>query len=918
MSSHKKFVIIDGNAIIHRAYHALPQTLTTKKGELVNAVYGFAAVLLKVLKDLKPDYIAATFDLGGPTFRDKMYKEYKATRVKADQSLYDQIPRVKELVASFNIPIYEKQGYEADDVIGTIVTQVSDEPTENFIVTGDLDTLQLINDKTKVYTLKKGVSEEIVYDETHVRQRYGFGPDQVIDYKALRGDPSDNIPGVKGIGEKTAGDLIKDFGSLENIYKALEKGGKSAEKIKERYQNLLKEHKEEAFLSKKLATIERKTPIEFNLEKAAVKNYDRTKVVTLFSELEFRSLLNKLPGEPGGKRFQGSMELGSKTPEVDRIKIAEKLGLDYQLVDSEEKLIKLTKELVNLEELCVDTETTSVDPLQAELLGISFSWEKDKAFFVSLVKLPGALEKLKLILENTKILKFGHNLKYDYSVLRQAGAEMQPLYFDSMIAAYLINPGIRQYNLDNLVFTELGYEMQPLEELIGKKGKNQLPVEAVPVEKLSWYSCEDADFTFKLSKKLDPELTHHATEDLFHNMEMPLVEVLAHMEEAGIKIDMEFLHKMNKEVTVRISEIEKQIFKQAKMEFNINSPLQLKEVLFEKLKISTLGLGKTKTGISTAAAELDKLKDKHPIIALISENRELAKLKSTYLEALPKLINPKTGRVHTSFNQTVAATGRLSSSDPNLQNIPIRTELGAKIRKAFIAEKDFKLLTADYSQIELRIVSSLANDEKMIESFQKGEDIHVRTAANINEVPLDKVTPQMRRAAKATNFGIIYGLGMHGLARNADISLDKARAFIEKYFTIHEKIAEYLEDSKDQAHELGYNETLFGRRRYYPEINSGNMGLRAAAERAAINHPVQGTAADLIKMAMIEISKKLPDVSPKSRMILQVHDELIFEVPENEVSKVSKFVKDIMENIYKLKVPIKVDTGVGGNWGECK
>ncbi|MFA5070352.1 MAG: DNA polymerase I [Patescibacteria group bacterium] len=918
MSTQRKFVIIDGNAIIHRAFHALPPTLTTKKGELVNAVYGFAAVLLKVLKDLKPDYIAATFDLGGPTFRDKMYKEYKATRVKADQSLYDQIPRVKELVSSFNIPIYEKAGYEADDVIGTIVEQVAKEPTENIIVTGDLDTLQLINDKTKVYTLKKGVSEEIVYDETHVRQRYGFGPEQMIDYKALRGDPSDNIPGVRGIGEKTAGDLIKDFGSLEKIYKALDKGGKAAEKIKERYQTLLKEHKKEAFLSKKLATIERKTPIEFDLEKAAVKNYDRQKVVTLFSELEFKSLLNKLPGEPGGKRFQGSMDLGSNTPEVDRKKRSDKLGLDYQLVDTETKLTKLIEELRNLEELCVDTETTSLDPFLAELLGVSFSWQKDKAFFVSLVKLPEALEKLRPVLENGKILKYGHNLKYDYAVLRQAGVEMQPLYFDSMIAAYLINPGIRQYNLDNLVFTELGYEMQPLEELIGKKGKNQLPVSAVPVEKLSWYSCEDADFTFKLAKHLDPDLEHNAAEGLFHKMEMPLVRVLTHIEEAGVKIDADFLGKMNKEISVRLIEIEKQIHKLAKTKFNINSPLQLKEVLFEKLKISPLGLSKTKTGISTAAAELDKLKDKHPIIALISKNRELAKLKSTYLEALPKLVNPKTGRVHTSFNQTVAATGRLSSSEPNLQNIPIRTELGAKIRKAFIAEKGFKLLAADYSQIELRIVASLANDEKMIESFQKGEDIHIRTAADINEVPLDKVTPQMRRAAKATNFGIIYGLGMHGLAANADISLDKARAFIEKYFTIHEAIANYLNDSKEQAHELGYNETLFGRRRYYPEINSGNQGLQAAAERAAINHPVQGTAADLIKMAMIEISHKLPTVSPKTRMILQVHDELVFEVPEPEVSKVSKFVKDTMENIYKLKVPIKVETGVGGNWGECK
>lgn len=905
-------MIIDGNALIHRSFHALPPTLTTKKGELVNAVYGFTSILLKVLKDLKPEYLVATFDLAGPTFRAKMYKEYKATRVKADQSLYDQIPRVKEVVKAFNIPIFEKEGFEADDMIGTIVKklEISNSEIENIIVTGDLDTLQLVSKNTKVYTMRKGVSEEMIYDERAVKQRYGFGPEQMVDYKALRGDPSDNIPGVSGIGEKTAGDLIKEYGSLEKVYKNLEK-------IKERHQKLLKEQTKEAFLSKELATIKKDVPISFDLGEALVRNYERGKVVELFQELGFKSLLNKLP-DSGANLFQGKMELGPGEKENERKETVKDLGLEYKLIKEESELIELIKELKKQKEFCLDTETTGLNPFFCELLGISFSFEENRAFFISLVKLPEALGKLKPILEDEKILKYGHNLKYDYAVLKQNGIEVKPLWFDSMIAAYLINPGIRQYNLDSLVFSELGYEMQPMTELIGKKGKGQIPVEKIPVEKLSWYSGEDADFTFKLAKKFDPELDQKNLDKLFHEMEMPLVKVLANMEEAGVKIDSNFLKKMNKEVSAEIKKLEKKIYKLGQGEFNINSPLQLKEVLFERLKVSTEGIGRTKTGLSTAAAQLEKMKGRHPIIDLISEYRELAKLKSTYLEALPKLVNPKTGRVHTSYNQTVAATGRLSSSDPNLQNIPVRTELGAKIRQAFGPEKGFKILTADYSQIELRIVASLAEDSEMIKSFQKGEDIHARTAAIINEVSLDKVTPKMRYAAKATNFGIIYGLGIHGLARNAEISLEKARDFIEKYFLLYQGVADFLETSKDQAYEEGYNETLFGRRRYYPEIQSGNMGLRAAAERAAINHPVQGTAADLIKLAMIKIHNELPKISPKSRMIMQVHDELVFEVPEKEIDKVSKFVKDIMENIHKLKVPIKVEVSSGRNWGECK
>jgi len=908
-----KFVIIDGNALIHRAFHALPQTLTTKKGELVNAVYGFAMILLKVFKDLEPDYIACTFDLGKPTFRDKIFKEYKATRVKADQSLYDQIPRVKELVKSFNIPIFEKEGYEADDVIGTLVSESEkNEGLENLIVTGDLDTLQLIDEKTKVYTLKTGVTETVIYDESHVRQRYGLNPDQMIDFKALRGDPSDNIPGVRGVGEKTALELIKEFGSLEELYQAIEKRSPKVKKIKERYLNLLKERKKEAFLSKKLATIVRDIKLKFNLEECSKKEYSREKVVQLFQELEFQSLLNKLPETEKPKLVQEEL-LKSK------VQIKKGHDWDYKLIDNGKDFEDFYAELEKQKEISVDTEATDTDPYLAKLLGISFSWKSGCGFFVDLrEKKEEWILKLKKILENNEIKKVGHNIKYDMALLKTIGINLKPIYFDTMVAAYLLNPGLRQYNLTNLSFTEFGYEKMEMIDLIGPKGKKQLPIEAIPKEKLAWYSSEDADFTLRLKEKFEKDLEKRDISGLFHKMEMPLVPILEEMESAGIKIDVDFLKKMAKEVDKKIKDLESKIYKAAGSKFNINSPLQLKKILFEDLKISAEGIGKTKTGLSTSASELVKMKARHPIIATISEYRELAKLKSTYLDALPLLVNPKTDRVHTSFNQTITATGRLSSSDPNLQNIPIRTPLGKEIRGAFIAERGCSLIAADYSQIELRIVASMANDEKMLAAFQKGEDIHQRTAAEVQEVALEKVTPQMRREAKAVNFGIIYGLGIHGLAEGADIPLEKARAFIEKYFTIHQGIQKYIENTKELAHQNGYVETLFGRRRYLPEINSGNAGLLAQAERMAINMPVQGTAADLIKLAMIEINKKLPEISKEAKMILQVHDELVFEVPDKDISKVSKFVKDIMENIYRLKAPIEVGISHGKNWGECK
>lgn len=906
MPHKQKLLIIDGNALIHRSFHALPP-LTDSKGEPVNAVYGFATSLLKAWKDLKPTHIVATFDMKGPTFRDEMYKEYKATRVKAPDELYVQIPRVKEMVKSFNIPIYEKKGFEADDVIGTITKETKG--VENIILTGDMDSMQLVDDHTKVYTMRKGITDTVLYDEQGVKERYALRPDQVIDYKALRGDPSDNIPGVKGIGEKTATELLKEFDTLEDLYTALADNTKKAKALKEGVREKLLTHKSDVFLSKKLATIKRDVPIEFDLEKTALKNYDRNKVADMFRELNFKSLLSKLPeiDAKTGKQAVMHFDLSAPAPK--------KAGHNYTIVNDDTTWQKFFSALKEQKVFAIDTETTELDPWKAKLLGLSFSWKKGEGWYI--VAKDEWLDKLRPILEDPKIEKVGHNMKFDVKILKLNGVDMT-MSFDTMLASYVLNAGTRQHSLDSLAFAEFGYEMMPIQALIGPKSKKQLSMEDVPLEKLGWYSSEDADFTWRLYEILKPRLEKESITGLFHEIEMPTAAVLVDMELAGIKIDIELLADMGKAMRANLKKIEQKIYSLAGGDFNINSPLQLKEVLFEKLKISTHGVGRTKTGFSTAADELEKMKDAHPIIPLIGQQRELSKLLSTYIEALPEMVNEKTGRIHTDYNQAVAATGRLSSNNPNLQNIPIRTDLGAEIRKAFIADRGKRLISADYSQIELRIIASMAKDEAMMESFRKGEDIHTRTAANINGVPLDKVTHQMRRAAKAVNFGIIYGLGYVGLAQGKGISRDEAKAFIDKYFQIHKNIKQWIESTKKLAHEKGYVETLFGRRRYFPEINSSNGMLVASAERQAINAPIQGTAADLMKLAMIHVHAGLSKVSKESKLLLQVHDELVVEGPMDDVDKVSKFLKKTMENVYTLNVPIEVEVGVGKNWGEAK
>ncbi|MBU0732157.1 DNA polymerase I [Patescibacteria group bacterium] len=911
MAKKKKFIVIDGNALIHRAFHALPP-LKTKDGELVNAVYGFVTILFRVIKDLKPEYAAVTFDVGKDTFRHKKYKEYKATREKTPQELYDQIPKTKEIVKAFNIPMYENPDYEADDLIGTICKKFDTPDIDTYVVTGDMDALQLVDKNTFVYTMKRSVSDTVIYDIKGVEERYGgLGPDQMIDYKALRGDPSDNIPGVKGIGDKGAINLLNEYKDLDGIYKNIDK-------IKGAMHDKLEKDKDNAYFSKDLATIVRDVPLEITLKETELGEYDREKLIELFQEFQFKSLLSqieKVPAMQAQQSLFGSSEGVSAGGHGDVRFQACLKNKNYHLIDDNKKLDDLIKKLDQQKEFAFDTETTGLDLMEAKLLGISFSFKEDEGYYVAVDRVD--IKKLQPIFLKEGVKKIAHNLKFDWRALGHAGLEVKDEFFDTMVASYLLNPGTRQHKLDTIAFNLFGYEMMPIADLIGK-GKDQISMEDVPIEKLYPYACEDADFTYRIYKKLSEELKEKNLEKLFEEIEMPLIPVLAVMEDNGVKIDDKFLKKMQNSLATRIGNLQKKIWDLGGREFNIASPAQMKEVLFEKLEIDTSDVKKIKTGLSTAAGELEKMKGRHPIIELIMEYRELTKLQSTYVKALPKLISPADGRVHTDYNQIITATGRLSSSNPNLQNIPIRTELGREIRKAFIPEKGKKLIAADYSQIELRIVASIADDEKMLEAFNKGEDIHAKTAGEINGVSIDKVTKEMRQDAKAVNFGIIYGMGPMGLARGTGLTMGEARDYMAKYFDLFSDVKKYIEETKVSAHQKGYVETLFGRVRYLPDIESTVPEVQRAAERMAINMPVQGTAADMIKLAMIRVQDEIDKGKLDAKMTLQVHDELVFEVAEKKVKEVGDKVEKIMEGIYKLKCPVVVDVEVGDNWGELE
>jgi len=925
----KKFILIDANALIHRAFHALPP-LSTKKGEVVNAVYGFCLILLKVLEEIKPDYIACTFDRKEKTFRHKEFVDYKAKRVKTPDDLSLQFPRVKEVVSAMNIPIFERKGFEADDLIGTIAKTLDKRnDLDTIIVTGDKDTLQLIDKNTFVYTLRKGVKDTVIYDEKSTKEKFGIEPKEMIDFKALAGDPSDNIPGVAGIGEKTAISLITEYSSLENIYENLDR-------ISESIRKKLEKDKKNAFLSKRLATIITNVPIDLDLEKCVLEDFDRDKVVKVFSELEFKSLLSRLPGKAKvEKGDQGMLFANHESRIKNQGASYEKSGVKYRLVNNQKDFADLISKLERVKGFALDTETDTLDAITGKLVGISLSFKENEAYFLDARALGlntekgfdiGLGKKLKKILEDSKKEKFGHNIKYDLMTLSHYGVWVSGISFDTMIASYLLNPGSRQHNLDSVSFSVLGYEMQNIEELIGK-GKDQKLLSEVPIDKLSWYSCEDSDITLKVKNKLDKELKEISKEQkkgktiykVFQEMEIPLIPILAKMELAGIKIDSRYLGELSKEFDQMIGTLQAKIWKIAGKEFNVNSTRELQHILFEKLKLPTSDIQKIQTGFSTAQSELEKLREFSPIISLIEQYRELAKLKNTYVDSLPKLINSKTKRLHTSYNQAVTTTGRLSSSDPNLQNIPIRTDIGLKIRKAFISEKGYKLVSLDYSQVELRIAASVASDDKMIKAFKNHRDIHTETASWIFNKRPEEISKSERRVAKTINFGVLYGMGPFGLAQRLGISREEGSSFISNYFKNFPKIKKYTERIVDFARKHEYVETLTGRRRYFPDINSVQPALKHAAERMAVNMPLQGTAADIMKMAMIKIDKLLSDVNQKDvRTLLQVHDELVFEIKEDKIDKVVPEIKKEMESVLKLEVPLVVEANVGNNWVDMR
>jgi len=894
-------LLFDGHALIHRAFHAIPPLTVSKTGEMVNAVQGFASTLLKVLNEIKPTHWAIAFDRPGPTFRHEKFEDYKAQRPKAPEELVNQIKRVHELVDAFNIPAFEIDSYEADDVLGTLSSQASQQNVDTLIVTGDNDMLQVVSPSTKVMSPRRSFSDTVIYDEAGVEEKYDISPRQLADFKALTGDPSDNIPGIPGVGDKTAAKLLRQFSSLEGIYAHID------EVTPDKLQALLRDHKDLVLQNKELATIVTDVPITLNLDACQVSTYNRQQVVELFRELGFAQLLSRLPEEMEG------------TPTAAPTKPTPKK--DYHMVDTEQELDNLITKLLAAEEFAVDLETSAKEVMSCELVGISLSSMPGDAHYIPVghrglsqinqLPLSQVITRLKPVLEDTKIPKIAQNGKFDMTVLAEHRIKLENLTFDTMIAAYLL--GEKSIGLKALAFNRLGVEMTPITDLIGK-GAKQTSMAMTPIEQVTNYACADADITLRLKSMLDTDLRKEGLWQLFSEVEMPLIPVLVAMERNGVAIDVELLRDMSQSLGKEMLRLEADAYNSLGYRFNINSSQQLSRILYEDLKLPKSR--KTKSGYSTEAAALEELKGLHPIIELVLQYRQLAKLKSTYTDAFLALVNPKTGRLHTSFNQAGTTTGRLSSSDPNMQNIPIRGELGGKIRQAVIAEPGWQILSADYSQIDLRALAHISQDQELIATFLRDEDVHAATASRIFNVPPDKVTPDMRRAAKTVNFGVIYGMSDYGLEQATSFSREEAAQFISAYFEKYPGVKGYIEATKGQARERGYVQTVLGRRRYIPEINSPNRQVREAAERMAINMPVQGTSADIIKIAMVNLHREMEKQHLRSKMTLQVHDELLFEVPPEETDRIKKLVAEIMPQALMLSVPLKIDIKLGKNWAE--
>jgi len=934
----KTLYLIDGHALAYRTYFALTgyspsgSRWQTSKGEPTAGIYGFSTVLLRLLEQEKPDYLAVAFDVG-KTFRDDLFPEYKGTRAKMPDDLRPQIERIRQLVDAFNIPRLEMDGYEADDVLGTIAKKVAAQGIGVKIITGDRDLLQLVGDHIIVSLPQKGKmgeSQDYITEE-QVKEYFGVPPRLVVDYKALLGDSSDNIPGVKGIGEKTAQALYETFASLDDLYAHLDQ-------VPPKVRTKLEENRAMAYLSRDLATIRTNLDIDLDLEQARPANFDPAKVEGLFRELEFRSLIPRVAGL-AGKALDSTSRLGSaKAGPGGQLSFfdsapayasapAPATDTETRIIDSPEKLSALVEELSKAKEISFDTETTSTEEMRAEIVGIALACETGVGYYIPTghsqgqnLSLDAVLSALKSPLTNPNIPKIGHNIKYDAIVLARFGLFVEPLSFDTMLAEWLIDPGSRNLGLKNLSLARLGIEMTHIEDLIGK-GKNQLSMADVPVENAAPYAAADADMTLRLKAILEEEVQKAGLMEVFREVEMPLVAVLAQMEMNGVRLNLDFFQAFSKELTERINDIEKRIYESVGSVFNINSTQQLSKVLFERLRLTPPGnFRKTASGhYSTSADVLEELRGQHEVVDLVLEQRELTKLRSTYVDSLPAQVDEVTGRVHTSFNQTGSVTGRLSSSNPNLQNIPTRTDLGRRVRNGFIAEEGNVLLSVDYSQIELRIVAHVSDDETMLEAFRQGQDIHAATAAAIYSIPLEQVNKDQRRHAKAINFGLIYGMSAFGLTRSSGLTLGESENFVKAYFVQFPGVKKYLDGTRKLATEQGFVETLSGRRRYFPLLQSQiNHNVRQREEREAINAPIQGTAADIMKVAMLKVQDALAKAGLKGRMLLQVHDEIVIECPQEELHETARLVQSVMSAAYSLSIPLLTEARAGLNWGEMQ
>ncbi|MBT7290429.1 MAG: DNA polymerase I, partial [Chloroflexi bacterium] len=874
--------------------HAIPP-LILKNGQHTNAVFGFAGMLLKTLNNLKPTHVAVAFDSPGPTFRHEQYKEYKAHRPKTPEELTSQFATVRELVEAFNIPAFALTGYEADDLLGTLGRQASDKDIDTIIVTGDTDMLQLVSEHVRVMMPKprRSFNDTIVYDEAGVEERYSLSASQIADLKGLKGDPSDNIKGVPGVGDKTATKLLQQFGSVDGIYEKIEE----VEPL--RIKQKLIDNKDEALLSKKLTTIITDAPVELDLDACHLHSYDRENVVQLFRKLEFNSLVSKLP-------------LSTTPDEKPPAQTEEVSTNDYRIINTKEALSALIIEMREAKIFAFDTETTGLDTMQAALVGLSLSAKEGVAYYIPVGHQTGeqldinlVINTVKPLFDNTNTVKIAHNAKYDMAMLANYGIEVKNLSFDTMIAAYLL--GDKPIGLKSLAFSKLNIEMTPITQLIGT-GAKQISMDQVDINDSFAYACADADITFRLYQIFKDELKKHELVKLFEEVEMPLVSVLMSMERYGVALNADYLIDLSSELQKQLLDLEAQIHELSNNDFNVNSPAQLAVVLFDEL-----GLPNPKKR-STDAKVLEELKDLHPIVNLMLQYRHFAKLKSTYADALPALVNPKTGRIHTNFNQTLAATGRLSSNNPNLQNIPV----GRQIRQAFAPREGCLFLSADYSQIELRVMAHLSQDTSLMTAFANNEDIHTQTAAEIFGVAKECVNPDMRRVAKVINFGVLYGMSAYGLQQATDLSREDANKFINAYFEKYPGLKNYTQATITEAEDKGYVQTILGRRRYIPEITHSNHQIRTEAQRMATNMPVQGTAADIVKIAMITIQNRINELELKTKMLLQVHDELVFEVPHSELMEIRGIIQELMPSAIKLSVPVKVDIKIGNNWGEME